>query len=97
MMKTFTIEEFRDFLRENKIFERFGLIRIGVFGSFARGEKYNDIDLLIEENLTFDKRMELVQFLEQSLHKKVDLVVKQFAEPIILHRAMKEIQYATRD
>lgn len=94
-MKVSNIESFQNFLRQHKVFQRFGLSRIGIFGSFARGEKYNDIDILIEENISFDKRVELKEFLENSLHTKIDVVVKQFAEPIILYRAMKEMKYAT--
>ncbi len=86
----------QDFLRQNDVFKRFGLSRIGIFGSFIRGEKYNDIDLLLEENLDYSKRQELKQFLEQLLHTKIDLVIKQFAEPIILHHALKDIRYATQ-
>ena len=96
-MNVSNIESFQNFLRQNKVFQRFGLSRIGIFGSFARGEKYNDIDLLIEENISFDKRIELQEFLEKSLHTKIDVVVKKFAEPIILYRAMKEMKYATSD
>lgn len=86
----------QDFLRQNDVFNRFGLSRIGIFGSFVRGEKYNDIDLLLEENIDYNKRQELKQLLEQSLDTKIDLVIKQFAEPIILRHALKDIQYATK-
>lgn len=87
----------QDFLRQNDVFNRFGLSRIGIFGSFIRGEKYNDIDLLLEENIDYNKRQELKQLLEVSLHTKIDLVIKQFAEPIILRHALKDVQYATGD
>lgn len=90
------IETLQNFFRVNNIFDTFGLSRVGVFGSFARGEKYNDIDLLIEENLDYEKRMQLKRLIENNFHTKVDLVIKQFAEPIILHRALKDIQYATK-
>ena len=96
-MQVTDVYSLQNFLRSNKVFERFGINRIGIFGSFARGEKYNDIDLLLEEKIPFEKRMELQEFLEKSLHTKIDLVLKQIAEPIILFRAMKDIKYATRD
>ncbi len=95
-MQNNNIQLFQDFLRTNNIFDRFGLSRIGIFGSFARGEKFNDIDLLIEENLDYESRVKLASLVEKAFHTRVDLVVKQFAEPIILHRALKDIQYATR-
>ncbi len=90
------IQTLQDFLRSQGVFERFGLSRIGVFGSYARGEKYNDIDLLIEEDIDYEKRVELKTLLEENLHAKIDLVIKKYAEPIILKRAMKDMQYATR-
>ena len=86
---------FQQFLREQKVFARFGFDRIGVFGSFARGERFNDIDLLIESRLDYDSRMALKNFLEAQLNVPVDIVLKDFAEPIILFRALKDVKYAT--
>jgi predicted nucleotidyltransferase len=90
------VEMLQEYFRSHDIFEQFGLSRIGVFGSFARGEKFNDIDLLLEENIDYEKRILLKATLEKAFNTRVDLVVKQFAEPIILHRALKDIRYATR-
>lgn len=87
---------FQQFLREQNVFARFGLTQIGVFGSFARGERFNDIDLLIEERLDYDTRMAFKAFLEAKLSIPVDVVLKDFAEPIILFRALKDVKYATR-
>jgi predicted nucleotidyltransferase len=88
------ILELERLLRKEKIFERYGINRIGVFGSFARGEKFNDIDLLIEDSLSLESAFKLKSELEEKLQLKVDIVLKKFAEPIILYRAMKDIQYA---
>lgn len=85
---------FQNFLRKERIFERYGFSRIGVFGSFARGERFQDVDLLIDERLEYDKRLELRKILEEQLRVPVDIVVRDFAEPIILHRALKDIKYA---
>lgn len=94
-MKVSNFNSLQDFLRSNDVFSRFGIKRIGVFGSFVRNEKFNDIDLLIEDNLDFENRNALKAFLEKELEIKIDLVQKDLAEPIILHRAMKDIRYAT--
>ena len=94
--KVNTVIRLEEFFHQNDIFNRFGLSRIGIFGSFARGEKYNDIDLLIEENIGYQKREELKLLLEESLQTKIDLVVKQYAEPIILRHALRDVHYATR-
>lgn len=86
---------FERFLRERGVFSRFGLERIGVFGSFARGESFNDIDLLLDTHIDLDHRIALREFLETELGVSIDIVVKDFAEPIILHRALKDVKYAT--
>jgi predicted nucleotidyltransferase len=85
----------QQFLREQNVFARFGFNRVGIFGSFARGERFNDIDLLIETKLDYDTRIALKNFLETQLNVPVDIVLKDFAEPIILFRALKDVKYAT--
>lgn len=47
------IDQIEDVLVNNKLFEKFNLNRIGVFGSAARREQSNDIDLLIEDNVDY--------------------------------------------
>ncbi len=59
--------------------EIFGVKKIGVFGSVARGEakERSDIDVLVEfdsTKKTFDNFMELCFFLEDLFGKKVDLI-----------------------
>ena len=94
-MKVSDFNSLQDFLRTHDVFNRFGIKRIGVFGSFARNEKFNDIDLLVEDKMDYKSRFALKSFLEKELEISIDLVQKDLAEPIILHRAMKDIRYAT--
>jgi predicted nucleotidyltransferase len=94
-MKVHDFYTLQSFLREKNVFLDYGIERIGVFGSFARGEKFNDLDLLLERRLDFNKRVELKRFLEKELNIPVDIIIKDFTEPIILHRALKEMIYAT--
>ena len=47
-MEPKNIKELELFLNENNLFEVLGVDSIGVFGSFARGENADDIDLLLE-------------------------------------------------
>ncbi|MEC3881129.1 nucleotidyltransferase family protein [Parapedobacter sp. 10938] len=94
-MQVIDFHSFEHFLRERNVFSRFGLERIGVFGSFARGESFNDIDLLLDTHIDLDRRIALRAFLEDELGVSIDIVVKDFAEPIILHRALKDVKYAT--
>jgi predicted nucleotidyltransferase len=91
------ISDIQQYLRDNQLFTRFDLHKVGFFGSFARDEENaNDIDILIEDDIAPEKVMELKSLLEASYRKKVDVVLKKFANPIIFHRAQKDLQYATR-
>jgi predicted nucleotidyltransferase len=91
------IDILQQYLRKNRIFSEYDLKRIGVFGSFARDEaNANDIDILIEDDIDPDKLMQLKILLENSFQKKVDIVLTKFANPVILHRAQKDIRYATQ-
>ncbi len=84
---------------EAKIKERFGVKRIGIFGSSARGEakKDSDIDVLVEfegGKKTFDNFMELAFFLEEVFGRKVDLVTKEALRPELKNSILKEVAYA---
>jgi len=88
----------QQYFRNNQIFSKYNLNRIGIFGSFARGEENaNDIDILIEDDIDPDKLIQLKMMLEKSFQKKVDIVLTKFANPIILYRAQKDLHYATRN
>jgi predicted nucleotidyltransferase len=84
------------YLRSKQIFEQFGLSRIGVFGSFVRGESYRDLDLLIDDVIPYHQLILLRDVLQKDLELPVDLMLRAYAEPIILHRALADVRYATR-
>ena len=78
--------------------------KIGLFGSFVRGEqkRRSDIDLLVEfdtsafgENFRgyFDTYMDLTFLLEKLLHKKVDLLTGDMISPYIKPYVLKEVKY----
>jgi uncharacterized protein len=90
------IIELEDIMVRNNFFERFNLFKIGVFGSTARGEKSNDIDILIEDNIDYRQLAILRDELQTLLKKRIDIVIARFANPIVLYRAKKEIVYVTR-
>ena len=76
-----------------------GVKRIGLFGSFVRGEQNSDsdIDLLVEFEIglkTFDNFMELSFFLEEILQHKVELVTVESLSPYIGPHILKEVEYA---
>ncbi len=70
---------------------------IGVFGSYARGEEVeeSDIDLLIEfyEPVGWEF-IDLKEFLEKTLDKKVDLVTVKALKPQLKDKILKEVVYA---
>lgn len=90
-----TIQELETLLRNEKVFEEFGIKSLGLFGSFARGETYKDIDFLLEQNVDYRVREKLKVKLQTLLNLKVDLVVKKLADPVILYRVYKDLKYVT--
>lgn len=90
------IDEFIKIIEQHNIFERFNIDRIGIFGSIARNEYSNDIDVLIEDNIDYHLLSDLRDELENLTQKKVDIVMAQYANPIVLHRAKKEIIYVAK-
>lgn len=90
------IEEFENIMINNNLFERFNLNRVGIFGSAARGEQANDLDVLIEEDVNYHILSELRDELQKLMKKRIDIVIAKYANPIVLHRARKEIVYVNR-
>ncbi len=90
------ISELEDIMVRNKLFDKFNLNRLGIFGSAARGEASNDIDILIEENVDYRSLSVLRDELQRLMNKRIDIVIARYANPIVLHRARKEIIYVTR-
>ena len=75
----------------------FGVRRLGLFGSAARGEatESSDLDFLVElEVKTFDNYMDLKFFLEELFNCKVDLVMKDAIKPRLREPILKEAIYA---
>ncbi|MCF6289823.1 MAG: nucleotidyltransferase family protein [Desulfobacterales bacterium] len=77
-----------------------GVKKIGLFGSFVRGEQRpdSDIDLLVEfepGRKTFDTFMELSFFLEDVLQRKIELVTVESLSPYLGPHILKEVEYAT--
>ncbi len=71
-----------DILRshEQEIKEHFAVRRIGLFGSFVRGEetKESDIDIIVEfEDPTFRNFINPAFFLEDLFGRKVDLLTPE--------------------
>ena len=84
---------------EADIRRKYQVKKIGVFGSFARGEgkEGSDIDVLIEfedGHKTFDNYMDLKYFLEDLFSRKVDLVTVKALKPQLKDIILQEVVYA---
>ena len=86
-----------DFLKQNRdVLRSMGVNKIGLFGSFARGEQgpNSDVDVLVNlKRETFRDYMGLLNFLEGIFGRKVDLVMKDTIKPIIRNRILRETVY----
>ena len=89
------ISELEDIMVQNNLFKKFSLSKLGIFGSTARGEVSNDIDILIEDNVDYRSLSILRDELQRLTNKRIDIVIAKYANPIVLHRARKEIIYVT--
>jgi len=77
--------------------EKYGVKKIGVFGSYARGEEKesSDIDILIElEKPIGWEFFYLKDYLEKKLGREVDLVTVNALKPRIRERILREVIYA---
>lgn len=85
------------YLENSLFFQTYNLERIGIFGSVAREEDANDLDLLIDGDPSdFKKWIQFKEKIEADLAIKVDIMFEKYADPIILYRAKKDLIYATR-
>lgn len=96
-IKDQTIERILKLLQHNigKI-RKFGVRRIGLFGSWVRGEgnSESDVDVLVEfDHPTFDRYMDLKFFLEELIGLNVDLVLADTLKTQIKPKIMREVLY----
>ena len=82
------------------LMERFGVVKVGIFGSTARGEgrSDSDVDILVElapDHLTFRNFMALADYLEELYGRRVDLVtggnvtVRKDLAPVVIGSPMR--------
>jgi len=77
---------------------RLGVQRLGVFGSFQRGEPEteSDVDLLVDfrpGEKTFDHFMQLSFFLEEELGRSVELVTREALSPHVGPHIVDTVEY----
>lgn len=93
------LNEIKEILKQNKkeLKNKYKIKKIGVFGSYVRGEekKRSDIDILVEfaEPVGLFEFMDMEEYLEKLLGVKVDLVSKKALKPRIGQHILKEVVY----
>jgi len=85
---------------KQKEIERYGVKKIGLFGSYlkSRHKRDSDIDILVEfrrGEKTFDNYMDLKFFLEDLFNNDVDLVIKENVRLELKKDILKSVRYAT--
>lgn len=86
--------------RQELLRGKYAVKRIGVFGSYARGDQTDssDIDFIVEfsEDVSdlFDIKYQLRNFLADLFHAKVDLANREAIKPYVLNEILKETRYA---
>jgi uncharacterized protein len=93
-----TVQETLRLLEENRdTIRSFGVRRLGLFGSVARGEatSSSDLDFVVEfESKSFDAYMDLKRFLEQLFECSVDLVLTDMIKPRLRATILAEALHA---
>ncbi len=86
------------FLQSHKdeMSQRFGVVSVGLFGSYARGEarEDSDIDIAIElrpEKKSLSNFIGIRRYLEQQFGKTVDLGIESTLKPLAREMVAREI------
>jgi len=84
---------------EPEIRQRFGVAKIGIFGSFVRGEERpdSDVDVLVtfrKGKETFDNYMDCKFYLEDLFGRRVDLIMKGAIKKRLKPFILGEVVYA---
>ncbi len=96
-----SVEEILTYLKNNKnfLYDRFGVIRIGIFGSFVRNEQTHssDIDMVVEiekSRKNIHNFFQLKRFLEKDLAREIDIGFEHTLKPILREKIKGQIIYA---
>ena len=87
-----------DLKRHSKEIKAFGVVSLGLFGSFVRNTatEKSDIDLLVEfdpTEKTFDNYMNLSSFLEGLFGRKIEIITPQGMSKHMAPFILKEIEH----
>ncbi|HDK27002.1 MAG TPA: hypothetical protein ENG48_07955 [Candidatus Atribacteria bacterium] len=95
------IDDIINFIKNNKkiLKEQYGVVKIGIFGSFVKNniKDDSDIDIVIEmdkESKTLHNFLELKRYLEKNLQREVDLGIESNLKQAVKKEIKSEIIYA---
>jgi len=95
-----SIEEVVEYLKKNKsfLYDRFGVTRMGIFGSFVRRAQVasSDIDMVVDiekARNNIHNFLQLKRFLEKELEKRIDLGFEHSLKPILRDKIKEQIIY----
>jgi uncharacterized protein len=84
-------------LHKQELSARFGVTKLGLAGSYARGEatEESDIDVIVEiqSDNKFRSFFNLLYFLEDALHRKIDLATESSLKPLVREHILQDIHY----
>jgi len=98
MEKSLTFKDILRKIRENRAeIKKFGVRKIGIFGSYVRGEQRedSDIDIIVEfekDKATLENFLDLAEYLERLLGRRIDLITIEGLRSIRIDSIRKEIE-----
>ena len=97
MQKMLTKDEIIDRLRKefSNLKNQFGVKKIGIFGSFAKGlqKEDSDIDIIVEFDIPIGLEfVDFAEFLENLFNKKVDILTPDGIKSIRIKRVADDIE-----
>jgi len=99
-MKVTSHEEMIQYLRKNReqFRKKFGVTKIGIFGSFARNEQTqsSDIDIIIEmekERKNLHNFLQMKRHLEKETERKIDLGFEHTIKEAVKEKIKEQIIY----
>ncbi len=77
---------------------KYGVARIGLFGSFRRDQagEDSDVDLLVDFETggkSFDNFIDACFYLEEVLGRKVELITEESLSPYLKDQILEEVEY----
>lgn len=93
-----TAQDILTILRKERgrLFAKYALTSMAIFGSVARGEQRpeSDVDIMVEFDTSKDYDfLELAEELQQLLKRKVDLVVRKGVRPWYMETIEPDLRY----